>query len=173
MHVRTSCPDITMTWMNDNIHRQETNIQRRLSVKSDLCLGGWSFLLLAGFLLVGIRWHSWHTLLWLHRLNHLLLWFLGDGCQGLLLFRGQGERLQVIASRFGLQVGVVEQKTLLLLKFGDLAVHTHGTEPAPGEWGRVFETLEDIPGRNLLFGGYLKTLMAETEQCYSTQDQQV
>lgn len=47
-------------------------------------------------------------------------------------------------------MGVVEQKTLLLLKFGDLAVNADRTKPAPGERGGVFETLKDIPGRDLL-----------------------
>lgn len=138
-------------------------IKERLSVKSDLCLGGWSFLLLAWFLLVWVRGNGGHTFLWLHCLNHLLLWLLGDGCQGLLFFRGQGERLQVITTWFGLQVGVIEQKTLLLFEFGDLAVHAHCSEPAPGERGGVFETLKHIPGRNLLFRWYLKALMAERQ----------
>lgn len=132
-------------------------------VKSDLCLGGRIFLFFVGFLLVWVRRHSRHTLFWLHCLHHLLLWFLGDGCQWLLFFRGQGERLQVIATRFGLQVGVVEKETLLLLKLGDLTIHAHRTKPAPGERGRVFETLKDIPGRNLLFGWYLKALMVKTD----------
>lgn len=96
--------------------------------------------------------HSRHALVRLHSLNHLLLWFLGDGCQWLLLLRGQGERLQVIAARFGLQVCMVEQEALLLLEFSDLAIDTHCTEPAPGQRGRVFKSLEDIPGRNLLLG---------------------
>ena len=47
---------------------------------------------------------------------------------------------------------MVEQETLLLLKFGDLAVHAHSTEPAPRKRGGMFETLEDVPRRNLLFG---------------------
>ena len=142
---------------------------RNPSVNPDLCLGGRSFLLLVGLLLARVRGHSRHSLLRLHGLHHLLLWFLGDGRQRLLLLRGQGERLQVIATRFGLQVGVVEQETLLLLKLGDFAVHAHSTEPAPGQRGGVFETLKDVPGRNLLFGRYLKALIAERQKSYLTQ----
>lgn len=143
------------------------NKHKNPAVNPDLCLGGRSFLLLVGLLLARVRGHSGHRLLWLHGLHHLLLWFLGDGRQRLLLLRGQGERLQVIATRFGLQVGVVEQETLLLLELGDFAVHAHRTEPAPGQRGRVFETLEDVPGRNLLFGGYLEALMEERQKSYT------
>lgn len=144
----------------------KTNSQYNLSSHykwdiTDLCLGRGSFLFL-GFLLARLRGNSRYILLWFHRLHHLLLWFLGDRCQGFFLFRRQGKWLQVIATRFGLQVGVVEEVTLLLFKFGDLSVHAYCTKPAPGERRGVFETLKNIPGRNLLFGGYLKALTENT-----------
>lgn len=47
---------------------------------------------------------------------------------------------------------MVEQETLLLLKFVDLAIYAYGAKPAPGERGRVFETLKDVPWGNLLLG---------------------
>lgn len=102
--------------------------------------------------------HGGHALLRLHRLHHLLLRLLGDGGQRLLFLWRQGERLQVIAARLGLQVRVVEQEALLLLEFGDLPIDAHRAEPAPGERRRVLEALEDVPGGNLLLGGHLKAL---------------
>lgn len=102
--------------------------------------------------------HGGHALLRLHRLHHLLLRLLGNGGQRLLLLRRQGEGLQVIAARLGLQVRVVEQEALLLLELGDLAIDAHRAEPAPGERRRVLEALEDVPGRNLLLGRHLKAL---------------
>lgn len=127
---------------------------------SYLGLVGWIFLLLVGFLLIGVRRNTGYTLFWLHSLHHLLFWFLRHGRQWLLFFWGQWEWFQVIASRFGLQVSVVEQETLLLLKFVDLAIDAYRAKPAPGERGRVFETLKDVPRGNLLLGWYLKTLLA-------------
>lgn len=107
--------------------------------------------------------HGGHALLRLHRLHHLLLRLLGDGGQRLLLLWRQGEGLQVIAARLGLQVRVVEQEALLLLEFGDLPIDAHRAEPAPGERRRVLEALEDVPGGNLLLGGHLKALTADRE----------
>lgn len=107
--------------------------------------------------------HGRHTLLRLHRLHHLLLRLLGDGGQRLLLLRWQGQRLQVIAARLGLQMRVVEQEALLLLEFGDLPIDAHCAEPAPGEGGRVLEALKDVPGRYLLLGRYLEALTADRQ----------
>lgn len=58
---------------------------------------------------------------------------------------------------------VVEQETLLLLKFVDLAIDAYRAKPAPGQRGRVFETLKDVPWGNLLLGWYLKTLLAHIQ----------
>lgn len=130
---------------------------------SNLCLVGWIFLLLVGFLLIWVRRNTRHTLFWLHSLHHLLFWFLRHWRQWLLFFWGQWEWFQVIAARFGLQVSVVEQETLLLLKFVDLAIYAYRAKPAPGQRGRVFKTLKDVPWGNLLLGWYLKTLLAHIQ----------
>lgn len=126
---------------------------------SNLGLVGWIFLLLVGFLLIWVRRNTSYTLFWFHSLHHLLFWFLRHGRQWLFFFWGQWEWFQVIATRFGLKVSVVEQETLLLLKFVDLAIYAYRAKPAPGQRGRVFETLKDVPWRNLLLGWYLKTLL--------------
>lgn len=130
---------------------------------ANLCLVGWIFLLLVGFLLIWVRRNTRYTLFWLHSLHHLLFWFLRHGRQWLFFFWGQWELFQVIATRFGLQVSVVQQETLLLLKSVDLAIYAYRAKPAPGQRGRVFETLKDVPWGNLLLGWYLKTLLARIQ----------
>lgn len=131
-----------------------TQISKNLKLTNLRFIYRWSFLLL-GLLLDCIWAHARHALIRLHRLHHLLLWFLWHRCRRLLLFWRQGQRLQVIATWFGFQMCVIKQESLLFLKAGDLAVYTYSTEPAPGKRSRVLQALEYVPWGDLLLRWHL------------------